>query len=87
MLGLPLLLNNVSVFISQILKQRKIVVGLLVILILICSHPINPHGYLKVQLMEQVFCDASKENYRIAESRCIVVENTFLCRKAVKSVE
>ena len=27
----------------------------------ICCHPINPHGYLKVQLIEQVFCDASKD--------------------------
>ena len=27
----------------------------------ICCHPINPHGYLKVHLMEQVFCDASKD--------------------------
>ena len=26
----------------------------------IYCHPINPHGYLKVQLIEQVFCDASK---------------------------
>ena len=27
----------------------------------ICYHPINPQGYLKVQLIEQVFCDASKD--------------------------
>ena len=27
----------------------------------ICCHPINPHGHLKVQLIEQVFCDASKD--------------------------
>ena len=27
----------------------------------ICCHPINPHGYLKVQLIEQVFCDVSKD--------------------------
>ena len=27
----------------------------------ICCHPINPHGYLKVQLIEQVFYDASKD--------------------------
>ena len=26
----------------------------------IWCHPNNPHGYLKVQLIEQVFCDASK---------------------------
>ena len=27
----------------------------------VCFHPSNPHGYLKVQLIEQVFCDASKD--------------------------
>ena len=27
----------------------------------ICYHPINPHCYLKVQLIEQVFCDTSKD--------------------------
>ena len=26
----------------------------------ISCHPINPHGYLKVQVKEQVFCDASR---------------------------
>ena len=26
-----------------------------------CCHPINPHGNLKVQLIEQVFCDTSKD--------------------------
>ena len=37
MLGLPLLLNNVSIFISQILKPRKVVAGLLGTLILFAS--------------------------------------------------
>ena len=27
----------------------------------ICCNPINPHGYWKVQLIEQVFCDASND--------------------------
>ena len=27
----------------------------------VCFHPNNPHGYLKVKLIEQVFCDASKD--------------------------
>ena len=27
----------------------------------ISCHPINPHGYLKVQLIEQMFCNASKD--------------------------
>ena len=27
----------------------------------ICCHPINPHHYLNMQLIQQVFCDASKE--------------------------
>ena len=27
----------------------------------ICCHPIKPHGYLKLQLIEQWFCDASKD--------------------------
>ena len=27
----------------------------------ICCHPINPHCYLKVQLIEQVYCDTSKD--------------------------
>ena len=27
----------------------------------ICCHPINSYGYLKVQLIQQVFCDASKD--------------------------
>ena len=27
----------------------------------ICYHPINPHCYLKVQLIKQVFCDTSKD--------------------------
>ena len=31
----------------------------------ICCHPINFHGYLKVQLKEQVFCDASKDIEKI----------------------
>ena len=26
----------------------------------ICDHPVDPHGYLKVQLIGQVFCGASK---------------------------
>ena len=26
-----------------------------------CCHTINPHGYLKVQLIEQVFCDSCKD--------------------------
>ena len=31
----------------------------------ICCHPINPHGYLKGQVIEQVFCDASKDTESI----------------------
>ena len=27
----------------------------------ICCHPINLHGYLKMHLIEKVFCDASKD--------------------------
>ena len=56
MLGLPLLLNNVSVFTSQILKHRKIVVELLGILILFAAIQL-----ILMVLIEQVFCDASKD--------------------------
>ena len=35
----------------------------------ICCHPINPHGFLKVQLIEQVFCGASEDTKSISWER------------------
>ena len=56
-----LLFNNVSVL-SQILKEGKNFVELTARYFnsLNC-YPISPHGYLKVQLIEEVFCDVSKD--------------------------
>ena len=34
-----------------------------------CCHPINPHGFLKVQLIKQVFCGASKDTKNILWER------------------
>ena len=63
MLALLLLLNNVTVFISQ-KKERKTKrdrCGSARHFNSICCHPTNPRGCLKVKLMEQVFCDTSKD--------------------------
>ena len=61
MFSLSLLFNNVSVL-SQILKEGKNFVGLTARYFnSINCYPINPHGYLKVQLIEEVFCDVSKD--------------------------
>ena len=53
--GLPLLLNNVPIFIKSEIKTKKDPCGTARPFSSIWCHPNNPHGYLKVQFIEQLF--------------------------------
>ena len=69
MLGLPLILNSVYCIHKSDIKTEKDRCVTARHFSSICCHPINPHDYLKVELVKQVLCDVSKDIESILRER------------------
>ena len=69
MLGLPLVLNSVYCIHKSDIKTKKDRCVTARHFSSICCHPINPHDYLKVELIKQVLCDVRKDIESILRER------------------